>query len=945
MHTSYVPSSAPLVGRTIERDAALAAFRRAVAGEAQVLLITGEAGIGKTRLVTELCAVADGARVLIGGCVPMVGETLVYGPWVAALPGEAGWLLGEDGPADPLAARHRLFQRVLMLLTRMSARAPLVLVLEDMHWADESSRMLLAFLAVRLRGQPVLVVATLRAEELDGGALTWLAELQRNPRATVLRLAVLDDSAIAALVAGLMPGGTEAGQVTAVVRAAAGNPFYAEELARAAPHWPPPSLAEAIRAGLATARPAVRDVIVQACVSDDGVSHELLATAVPLAEDDLLAALREATATRLLAPTADGYVIPHELTRQVLYGDLLPGERRLLHRRLAAALAAGGAADPARVARHWQLADRPGEAAAAALDAARRAMSARAYPEASRLFDLVAGLATWLPEWGPGIAGEAARAASLAGHPDRAVAHATEAVGLSGDAPAERRARLLERLGRYRWESGDPRGAAVAAADALGLIGDLAPTALHGRLLAARATWLMMLGQRDDALPLAEQAVRLSAQAGADAERSHGLAALGVLRAQRGDLDGGLAELREAFALARDCGSAEDMLRAANSHMYLLCTAGRFAEALQVAGEGRQAARALGVPPTLTAVLDNNTAAVLVATGRWAQAGELLAELVGESVSHVTRYLDLLRLELAVGQGDHQQATALAGALADATDGPRLTGPLHACLAERALLAGDLPAAAEHVLAGLVVLGGGTLAEEEMRLLAAGAWLVADLAVLPTSVRPPGLPVEWDATAAGLRDRAAAITVEEPVVTAFGALVAAELARGDAADTRATWRAVARLWQAAGQPYREAYARLREAQAAARGGRRDQAARALAACTALAGDLPSAPLLQLAEAMARRARVPSQSSGPVRARLDLTDREAQVLALLKDGQSNRQIARSLCISERTVAVHLSRIFGKLGVRNRTEAAIAAARLDRPEHVSAPGSRDPADATP
>jgi DNA-binding CsgD family transcriptional regulator len=503
---------------------------------------------------------------------------------------------------------------------------------------------------------------------------------------------------------------------------------------------------------------------------------------------------------------------------------------------------------------------------------------------------------------------------------------------------------LLERLGRYRWESGDPRGAATAAADALGLIGDLAPTALHGRLLAAQATWLMMLGQGDDALPLAEQAVRLSAQAGADAERSHGLATLGVLRAQRGDLDGGLAELREAFALARDCGSAEDLLRAANSHMYLLCTAGRLAEALQVAGEGRQAARSLGVPPTLTAVLDNNTAAVLVATGRWAQASELLAELVGEPVSHVARYLDLLRLELAVGQGDHQQATALAGALADAPDGPRLAGPLHACLAERALLAGDPPAAAEHVLAGLGVLEGGSLAEEEMRLLAGGAWLAADLAALPASVRPPGIPAGWDAAAAGLRDRAAAIMVAgEPVVAAFGALVAAELARGDGTDTRATWRAVARSWQAAGQPYREAYARLREAQAAARGGRRDQAARALAACTALASDLAAAPVLRLAEEMARRARLPPQSGGAARARLDLTDREGQVLALLKDGCSNRQIARALCISERTVAVHMSRIFDKLGVRNRTEAAVAAARLDRPEHAS--GARDPADATP
>lgn len=918
----------------------MAAFTCAVGGQAQVLLITGEAGIGKTRLAMELCAMANGAQAWIGGCVPMVGQALAYGPFVAALPDQVAWLLDEAGPDDPLISRHRLFERVLTLLSDLSARAPLLLVLEDIHWADESSRMLLAFLAVRMRDQPILVVATLRAEELDSAALSWLAALERYPRVSRLRLAALGDSAIAALVASLTPAGTGPADVPAIVSAADGNPFCAEELARAAPHWPPLPLAEAIRAKVSSAHPMVREIVGQACVADDGVSHELLSKTVPLPEPDLLTALREAIARRLLTPTADGYAIPHELTRQVLYDDMLPGERRTFHRRLAAALAAGGSPDPARVAQHWHLAGCQAEAAAAALEAARRAMSAHAYPEASRLFDQAARLAAWLPDWGPAILEDAAQAASLAGHPDHAMVYAADAVNLSADADPERRARVLERLGRYRWEGGDPRGAVAAAQEALGLISDRVPTALHGRLLAAQATWLLLLGQRDDALPLAEQAVSLAAEIGANAEHSHGLATQGVIWAQRGDVDGGLAALRAAFALARDCGSTEDMLRAANSHMYLLCTAGRFSEALDVAREGRRAARGLNVPPTLTAVLDNNTAAVLVATGRWAEADELLVELVGESVSHVTRYLDLLRLELAVGRGNHQQATALAAALADAPDGPRLTGPLHACLAEQALLDGELHTAAEDVLAGLAVLEGGMLAEEEMRLLAAGAWLQGDLAALPASVRPRDMPAEWDATAAGFADRASAIMADvEPVVIAFGALITAELARRDGADRRVTWRAVASAWQRAGQPYREAYARLREAEAAARGGRRDQATRALAACTKLATDLGSAPLLRLAEALARRAGLPLQAGPVARARLDLTEREAQVLAFLPQGSSNRQIARSLYISERTVAVHISRIFDKLGVRNRTEAAIAAARLERPEHSDAPGSRD------
>ena len=138
----------------------------------------------------------------------------------------------------------------------------------------------------------------------------------------------------------------------------------------------------------------------------------------------------------------------------------------------------------------------------------------------------------------------------------------------------------------------------------------------------------------------------------------------------------------------------------------------------------------------------------------------------------------------------------------------------------------------------------------------------------------------------------------------------------------------------AGQPYREAYARLREARAAVRAGRRDQAARALAACEDLAARLPSPPLLGLAGELARRARLagPGGRAGrrplpsAARARYDLTDREVDVLALLVQGDSNRQIARALFISERTVAVHVSRILDKLGVRNRTEAATLGARL-------------------
>ena len=156
-----------------------AAYASAPAGQSQLLLITGQAGIGKTRLVEELAPAPRTAQVLTGESAPLAGTALAYGPFVAALRDHAGWLLADDQPGDMLTRRHRLFVRVLGVLTDLAARAPVLLVLEDLHWADESSRELLDFLAVRLREPPVMVVATLRDDELaaapGAGSPNWSA--------------------------------------------------------------------------------------------------------------------------------------------------------------------------------------------------------------------------------------------------------------------------------------------------------------------------------------------------------------------------------------------------------------------------------------------------------------------------------------------------------------------------------------------------------------------------------------------------------------------------------------------------------------------------------------------------------------------------------------------------------------------------------------------------
>ena len=273
----------------------------------------------------------------------------------------------------------------------------------------------------------------------------------------------------------------------------------------------------------------------------------------------------------------------------------------------------------------------------------------------------------------------------------------------------------------------------------------------------------------------------------------------GSSRPSDGDLDAGLAALRTSFTLARRVGSVEDVVRAAANLMYLLCTAGRFSEALEAARDGRARPCAPWTRrPALTAVLDNNTAAVLIATGQWAEADELLTELIRESAAE----------RHSATCSSRSWNWPSAGARASARQNwprrwrsrPRSRGSparLRACLAEQALYAGDL---AHGRWRGCRRARGAAAAppwpEEEIRLLAAGARVAADLAALPAPARAAGIPSPVDA---GRREPSPsgppAIAGQhgggQPEMAALGALAAAEHARQHGPDDRRTWRRVA----------------------------------------------------------------------------------------------------------------------------------------------------------
>src|SRR5262245_34978475 len=268
-------SSSHLVGRATELAALEEALRRASEGEPAVVLIGGDAGLGKTRLLTEFgeIARANGARVLTGACLDLGGEGLPLGPFLEALrelglelpPRELRELLGDVGPelvavapgfarylgaddesADPALAaaaaagtaalgtpadQNRLFELTLALIDRLAADRPLVLVLEDLHWSDAASSDMLVFLVRTLRRGRVVLIGTFRTDDLAGGdaLLVRLAELTRRPNVSRIELKPLDLEQQREMLAGILGRSPELGVVRRIHARSEGNPFFTEE--------------------------------------------------------------------------------------------------------------------------------------------------------------------------------------------------------------------------------------------------------------------------------------------------------------------------------------------------------------------------------------------------------------------------------------------------------------------------------------------------------------------------------------------------------------------------------------------------------------------------------------------------------------------------------------------------------------------------------------------
>jgi ATP/maltotriose-dependent transcriptional regulator MalT len=952
-----------------------------------VALLGGEAGVGKTRLTEQLAAnaVQQGVRVLRGGCVPLGEEGLPFAAVTEALrglardldPGEldavAGPARGDLGRLVPDlalgaetaagatilgAGQGRLFALLLGMVERLAEAAPLLWIMEDLHWADRSTRDLVAFLVASLRSGPVMLLLTYRSDELHRlhplrGLLGELARIRHVRR---LELRRFTRAELAEQLAGLLGDDPPSGLVEEVYARSGGNPFFAEELVLAgtgaSPGVLPPSLQEVLLTRVVRLADRTQQLLRVAAAAGPGVTQPLLAAVAGMSEAALVGGLREAVDQQVLRPEPGGrgYVFRHALVAEAVYGELLPGERVGLHTVLASALEAdvdagsSPATRAARLAYHWSAAGDQPRALSASMQAAAAAERVYAFAEAQLQLERVVGLWNHVPDAEEragtdqvSLLSRCAEAAYAAGDHARTAELVRQALPLVDPEGDPQRAGLLhEQLARCLRALADP-DALVAQQEAVRLVPPQ-PSVERARVLGSLAVYLGLVSRFEEARAPAEEAVAIAGQVGARAEEAAARIALGTALGNLGDPDAGLAELEAAQHLAQEGGEVVVMLRAMVNRCDVLLAAGRMEQAATVALDGIGEARRLGLARSFGPDLACNATEALVALGHWDQAERVSREaLEGSPSDPAWVSLPLARAALELGLGDHEAAGARLRTVRRLLPTPipeaQMAGPLFAGLAELALWRGD-PEQARRLVGEAVPLVEGD-PRYAAPLYALGMRIEADRAE-QTRAHRPGELVPDDGTAAALQERlqqaAAGPTAKgTPELAAWHATALAERTRQQSSDP-AAWAAAATAWERLGQPYRAAYAGFRQAEALlAGGGDRDPAAKALRDAAEVTRRLGARPLAAEISALARRARLqldPTATADvPALAdQLGLTPREAEVLALVAAGRSNRQIAQALFISPKTASVHVSNILAKLGVATRTEAAAMAYQL-------------------
>jgi DNA-binding CsgD family transcriptional regulator/tetratricopeptide (TPR) repeat protein len=985
-------ASPQFIGRAAELAQLEELIDQATRGEPGFALIGGESGVGKSRLIDEFAtrAAAAGARVIAGDCIDLGDAELPYTPLVGALRAidgeELAQLLprgardlapllpqieseGADlGPAS--LAQGRLFEMLLGLLGGLAAERPLVLTIEDAHWADPSTRDFLSFLIRNRRREQLVVAVTYRTDELHRRhpLRAFLAEADRMRTVTRMTLGRFTREEIAEQLTGILGRPPAPQLVEDLFRRAEGNPFFTEELIAAGGGRADGRLPENVRDALMVRIEALGSdaeaVLRVAAVAGARVRHALLEAAAPLDRDTLLGGVREAVANHVLLQEHDSdvYRFRHALLREALADDLLPGERGPLHATIGRALAAdpslsaSGRSVAAELASHWSAAHDLPAAFAASIQAGEEAERMAAFAEAGAHFERAAEL------W-DAVSGEqrasgpsriellrrAAEAVHLAGDSDRAVVLGRSALGIVDPVADPRSAAALhERLGRYLWICGLQRDAVAELSRAVEVMPEDAPPAERARVLGAEGHLLTLLGRGAEARERCERALTIAQGAGASLEECQISISYGAALMMTGDAAQSVRVLEHSRDLAEELGDPEQLTRAYINLAEVLDQAGRLQEAVEISRAGVAMARREGIPGVLP-MLIAELAARLVRQGGWDEAEEILPEAVTAATSWSVGRADALgalaQLQALRGdaEGAERSLREVDAAMREAV-GAMWTAPTAVARADAALWDGR-PADARKVVFAELSKREETDDSEITYLaplIAAGARAEADLAARARATGEAEALEQAVRGAAEIHEtgRALLLTDSQPEAALHVEMAARERERAAAAASAEDWAALATRWEQHGAAFQVAYCRWRAAELVlAGGGPRGTVTGMLTAAHRTAERLRAEPLRREIADLARRARIPlkaeaaaeheptgAEPAPTVADQVGLTARELDVLRLLAGGSTNREIAAELYISQKTVTVHVTRILAKLDARTRVEAAGVAQRL-------------------
>lgn len=977
---------APFVGRTAAMDRLAGALAAAGSGRGSTVLVGGEAGIGKSRVAAELAARArdQGWLVLAGHCIDLIGVGVPYRPVAEAVRSLQGSAALEDGSralpavsrlvadlADPARAtgrprgadfQPRLFADVQAVLDALSAETPVLFILEDLHWADTSTLDLVTFLAHAVAGLRVLVLATYRTDEArpDQPVQRLTTGLLRGRTASAVDLEPLTEDEVTALLDGIAQRPVRADLIGTIFQRSEGNPFFAEELYAAAIRGErdlPHVLRDVLGQRAGRLDPRSRMVLRTAAAAGRDVSYRLLAAVVPLPEPELQDALRSAVDQLLLVPDPDAgtFRFRHALFAEAEYQTLLPGEREIVHARLATTLreqpglAATGlvASD---LAHHWVAAGRPAEALAESVRAARGAEALSGMAEALRHAETALSLWSQVPA-AADVAGVAlvalldwaAELAYLTGNNTRAAELIGWALDLSDvDAEPARVASRYERLGTNLLPSGQREQGLAAFRRAVELVPAEPPTAERVRVLAAFGNALLLSDRYEESRQACQQALDLAATLG---DRRSAFRAADVLAADLcvlGRLDEGLAMLFAACEPDPERDTPSYRLRPYVHLSDVLIRAGRLPDAIRIAHEGLMIARRLGVERGPGTVLACNLAEALLGTGDWERADDVLTAALRNGGTFWSHHPHIQRAQLTIWRGEFDTAREHLRAGAQGANEPP-TAPIYALLhAELAAWQGRLDDAADAVDEALHRTESIGTMTSRLRACALGLRVEADRSRLAIARRDAPTIDQARRRARRLRQDARRPAPLTPDATAWLAVAEAEYASVEGPPSKPDpWRAALAAWEGLDRPYHVAYCQWQLAAALTIAGATGADA-TTAARTAhkLATRLGAEPIRREVDLLAQRARLdlvgvrPAQRTGAPNP-LGLTAREDEVLQLLGRGYTNRQIAAELTISVKTASVHVSNILRKLGMSHRLEAAAVAQRLPSPAPTTDP----------